>query len=119
METASADVPAVGQPSTPPQEAWIIVCEDFHGAVGPIPTERLALGLAAEGEHTRVRVVLGRWICVRRAGRCHCRRKQGDKKHAPHQHSLLSGRSDHQGSWLHTLAAQDSILANVRVRGRT
>ena len=47
METASADVPAVGQPSTPPQEAWIIVCEDFHGAVGPIPTERLAVGLAA------------------------------------------------------------------------
>ena len=23
------------------------MCEDFHGAVGPIPTERLAVGLAA------------------------------------------------------------------------
>lgn len=46
-ETASADVLAVGRPSTHPREVWIIVCEDFHGAVGPIPTERLAVGLAA------------------------------------------------------------------------
>jgi hypothetical protein len=47
METASADGLAVGWPSTHPREVWIIVCEDFHGAVGPIPTERLAMGLAA------------------------------------------------------------------------
>ena len=47
METASADVLAVGRPSTHPREVWIIVCEDFHRAVGPIPTERLAVGLAA------------------------------------------------------------------------
>jgi hypothetical protein len=26
---------------------WIIVCEHFHGAVGPIPTEQLAAELAA------------------------------------------------------------------------
>jgi hypothetical protein len=26
---------------------WIIVCEHFHGAVGPIPTEQLAVELAA------------------------------------------------------------------------
>jgi hypothetical protein len=47
METASADGLAVGRSSTPPRDVWIIVCEDFHGAVGPIPTERLAVGLAA------------------------------------------------------------------------
>jgi hypothetical protein len=47
METAGADVLAVGRASTGPREIWIIVCEDFHGAVGPIPTERLAVGLAA------------------------------------------------------------------------
>lgn len=29
-------------------ETWIIVCEHFHGAVGPIPTEQLALDLAAQ-----------------------------------------------------------------------
>jgi hypothetical protein len=47
METPSADVLTVGRPSTHPREVWIIVCEDFHRAVGPIPTERLAVGLAA------------------------------------------------------------------------
>ena len=47
METASADVLTVGGPSTHPREVWIIVCEDFHRAVGPIPTERLAVGLSA------------------------------------------------------------------------
>jgi hypothetical protein len=47
METASADGLAVGRPSTRPRDVWIIVCEHFHGAVGPIPTERLAVGLAA------------------------------------------------------------------------
>jgi hypothetical protein len=47
VETAGADVLTVGRPSTRPREVWIIVCEDFHGAVGPIPTERLAVGLAA------------------------------------------------------------------------
>jgi hypothetical protein len=47
MEAASPDVLAVGRPSTHPREVWIIVCKDFHGAVGPIPTERLAVGLAA------------------------------------------------------------------------
>ena len=26
---------------------WIIVCSDFHGAVGPIPTEELAREVAA------------------------------------------------------------------------
>jgi pimeloyl-ACP methyl ester carboxylesterase len=29
------------------RDTWIIVCEHFHGAVGPIPTERLAVDLAA------------------------------------------------------------------------
>jgi hypothetical protein len=47
METASPDGLAGGRSSTPPRDVWIIVCEDFHGAVGPIPTERLAVGLAA------------------------------------------------------------------------
>jgi hypothetical protein len=47
METARADGLAVGRPSIPRRDVWIIVCEDFHGAVGPIPTERLAVGLAA------------------------------------------------------------------------
>ena len=47
METPSADVLTVGRPSRHPREVWIIVCEDFHRAVGPIPTERLAVGLAA------------------------------------------------------------------------
>jgi hypothetical protein len=47
METPSADVLTVFRPSTHPREVWIIVCEDFHRAVGPIPTERLAVGLAA------------------------------------------------------------------------
>ena len=47
METASTDVLTVGRTSKHPREVWIIVCEDFHGAVGPIPTERLAMGLAA------------------------------------------------------------------------
>jgi hypothetical protein len=29
-------------------DTWIIVCEHFHGAVGPVPTERLASALAVE-----------------------------------------------------------------------
>jgi hypothetical protein len=28
-------------------ETWIIVCEHFHGALGPVPSERLADELAA------------------------------------------------------------------------
>jgi hypothetical protein len=47
METATADGVAVGRKSARRRDVWIIVCEDFHGAVGPIPTERLAVGLAA------------------------------------------------------------------------
>ena len=30
------------------RDMWIVVCEDFHGAVGPVPTEQLASALAAE-----------------------------------------------------------------------
>ena len=30
------------------RDTWIVVCEHFHGAVGPVPTERLASALAAE-----------------------------------------------------------------------
>jgi hypothetical protein len=30
----------------PQRDTWIIVCEHFHGAVGPIPTEQLAVDLA-------------------------------------------------------------------------
>jgi hypothetical protein len=45
METATADG-LVGRPSARRRDVWIIVCEDFHGAVGPIPRERLAVGLA-------------------------------------------------------------------------
>ena len=29
------------------RDTWIIVCTNFHGAVGPIPTEQLAVHLAA------------------------------------------------------------------------
>ena len=29
------------------RDTWILVCEHFHGAVGPIPTEDLAVDLAA------------------------------------------------------------------------
>ena len=29
------------------RDTWIIVCEHFHGAVGPVPTEQLAVELAA------------------------------------------------------------------------
>ena len=29
------------------EDVWIIVCRDFHGAVGPIPTEAMARELAA------------------------------------------------------------------------
>ena len=47
METASADGLAVGRPSTRSRDVWIIVCEDFPRSRGPIPTERLAVGLAA------------------------------------------------------------------------
>jgi hypothetical protein len=47
METATADGVAVGRKSARRRDVWIIVCEDFHGAVGPIPTERLAVGLPA------------------------------------------------------------------------
>jgi hypothetical protein len=48
MDDSTAEVISMGRrvmrsrPGT-----WIIVCEHFHGAVGPIPTERLAVGLAA------------------------------------------------------------------------
>ena len=48
MDDATAEVMTMGRrvmPSRP--DTWIIVCEHFHGAVGPIPTERLAVGLAA------------------------------------------------------------------------
>jgi hypothetical protein len=47
MQTVSADGLAVGRPSMRRRDVWIIVCKDFHRAVGPIPTERLAAGLAA------------------------------------------------------------------------
>ena len=47
MQTASGDGLAVGRPSTRRRDVWIIVCEDFHRAVGPIPTERLGVELAA------------------------------------------------------------------------
>jgi hypothetical protein len=65
METASPDTLAVVRSSTPRRDVWIIVCEDFHGAVGPIPTEQLAVGLAAyaseigECTYRPVRVALG------------------------------------------------------------
>ena len=29
------------------EDVWIVVCRDFHGAVGPIPTEAMARELAA------------------------------------------------------------------------
>lgn len=44
----TSELMTTGRPIMRPRpDAWIIVCEDFHGAVGPIPTERLAVGLAA------------------------------------------------------------------------
>ena len=30
------------------RDTWIVVCESFHGAVGPVPTEQLASALALE-----------------------------------------------------------------------
>jgi hypothetical protein len=30
----------------PRRRTWIVVCEDLHGAVGPVPTEELAIDLA-------------------------------------------------------------------------
>jgi len=46
--TAGSEVLQQRRPPTPSQrDTWIIVCEHFHGAVGPIPTERLAVDLAA------------------------------------------------------------------------
>jgi hypothetical protein len=43
-----AEVRLDGQPPDPSRDdAWIIVCEHFHGALGPIATERLAAELAA------------------------------------------------------------------------
>ena len=34
------------------RDTWIIVCEHFHGAVGPVPTEQLAVELAAYASET-------------------------------------------------------------------
>lgn len=34
-------------PAPSPDRTWIIVCEHFHGALGLVPTERLADELAA------------------------------------------------------------------------
>ena len=65
MDDATAEVMTMGRwamPSRP--DTWIIVCEHFHGAVGPIPTERLAVGLAADASeiegctHRPVRIAL-------------------------------------------------------------
>jgi hypothetical protein len=39
--------PSGGPRTKRAEEAWIIVCENMHGAVGPIPGERLAARLAA------------------------------------------------------------------------
>jgi hypothetical protein len=48
MGDATAEEMTMGRRVMPWRpDTWIIVCEDFHGAVGPIPTERLAVGLAA------------------------------------------------------------------------
>jgi hypothetical protein len=33
-------------------DTWIIVCEHFHRAVGPVPTEQLAAELAAYASET-------------------------------------------------------------------
>jgi hypothetical protein len=66
METMSADVRVASRPRARSREAWIIVCEDFDGAVGPIPTERLAVDLAAYASeiggctYRPVRLALGR-----------------------------------------------------------
>lgn len=53
MDDATAEVITMGQrvmPSRP--DMWIIVCEHFHGAVGLIPTEWLAVGIAAYASET-------------------------------------------------------------------
>ena len=50
------------------EDVWIIVCRDFHGAVGPIPTEAMARELAAEAseadgctyQSVKLRIVGGR-----------------------------------------------------------
>jgi hypothetical protein len=51
----------------PEPDTWIIVCEHFHGAVGPIPTEQLAVELAAYASqigacvYRPVRLALAGW----------------------------------------------------------
>ena len=55
-------------------ETWIIVCEHFHGALGPVPSERLADELAAlaseMGGCTYRPVRLALALVVPRAVRC-------------------------------------------------
>ena len=57
------------------RDTWIIVCEHFHGAVGPVPTERLASALAVEaskvggGTSRPVRLALAHGPAVDRAAR--------------------------------------------------
>jgi hypothetical protein len=54
-------------------ETWIIVCEHFHGALGPVPSERLADELAALASemggctYRPVRLALARGRVARRA----------------------------------------------------
>lgn len=48
MELTSPEALAEGRSTMSSQrDTWIIVCTNFHGAVGPIPTEQLAVDLAA------------------------------------------------------------------------
>jgi hypothetical protein len=48
MTSTSGEVMPKERPATRSQpDTWVIVCEHLHGAVGPIPTEQLAMNLAA------------------------------------------------------------------------
>jgi hypothetical protein len=57
------------------RDTWIIVCEHFHGAVGPVPTERLASALAVEASqvggctYRPVRLALSDGPAIDRAAR--------------------------------------------------
>lgn len=41
------DVPTMEDTMRSRRDTWIVVCDHFHRAVGPIPTEQLAVDLAA------------------------------------------------------------------------
>ena len=70
-------------------ETWIIVCEHFHGALGPVPSERLADELAALASemggctYRPVRLALARGRVARRAVHEEPHREPNSGRRAP------------------------------------